>query len=438
VKRVLVLAHHFPPVGGAGVQRFTRSTRDLPEFGYETTVLTGTGATGGRWTPADATLLQDLSPETKVRRLEGNEPAAATRWRTRSERWLRKGTEWDRWWVEGLVRSAAEIDEVDLVFASMSPFSSARAAARIAAHRDIPWVADLRDPWALDEMMVYPSRLHRWLAEREMERSLQSAAAIVMNTPEAGRLLARRFPTLRRIPTRVIPNGFDAADFEGGPPADHHDHFRIVHTGYLHTDLGRRHRRHRRLRSLLGGEVPGTDILTRSHLYLLQAVEQLRTREPAAAGVIELHLAGVIGAADRILDGVVREHGYLPHCESITLLRSADLLFLPMQNVAGRASIVPGKTYEYLAAQRPILAAVPNGDARDLLDSYDQTFISRPDDTAAIAETLELLVQHWRSAGRSPDATRDVRRFERRQLTSELASLFSHVLGGDPPASATA
>ena len=428
MKRVLLLAHHFPPVGGAGVQRVTKFTRYLPEFGYEPIVLTGGGAAGGRWTPTDQTLLRDVPAETEVRRVAGNEPGVATRWRARSERWLRIETGWDRWWVDGLVRAASEVGAVDLVFASMSPFSATRAAATIAVERGIPWIADLRDPWALDEMMVYPSRLHRRLAEREMERSLAGADAIVMNTLEAGQLLARRFPSLSRVPVRVIPNGFDTADFAGEPPARDHDRFRIVHTGYLHTELGRRHDRHRRLRALLGGDVPGVDILTRSHVYLLRAIEELRARESAVAEVIELHLAGVIGSADRVQSDVVREHGYLPHHDSISLLRSADLLFLPMQNVAGRASIVPGKTYEYLAAQRPILAAVPAGDARDILDSYDQTFLSRPDDARAMSEILELLVRRWRSHGPAVDTTRDIRRFERRELTSELASLFDLVL----------
>ena len=126
---------------------------------------------------------------------------------------------------------------------------------------------------------------------------------------------------------------------------------------------------------------------------------------------------------------MVHEHGYVPHHSSISLLRSADLLFLPMQNLDGRASIVPGKTYEYLAAQRPILGAVPEGDARDILASFDQTFLSRPDDVATMADIIELLVRRWTSEGVQGDTTRDLRRFERRELTSELASLFDAVLG---------
>jgi hypothetical protein len=62
---------------------------------------------------------------------------------------------------------------------------------------------------------------------------------------------------------------------------------------------------------------------------------------------------------------------YVPPAESVALIRLADLLFLPMRDLPPgvRVTIVPGKTYEYLASRRPILAAVSDGDARDLLES---------------------------------------------------------------------
>ena len=116
----------------------------------------------------------------------------------------------------------------------------------------------------------------------------------------------------------------------------------------------------------------GVDILTRSHLFLLQAVERLIADNPSLASTIEIHLAGVLSPTDReaaARSPVVRTPGYLTHAETVTLMRSADLLFLPMQNLPPgiRSGTVPGKTYEYLASGRPILAAVPEGDARDLL-----------------------------------------------------------------------
>ena len=67
--------------------------------------------------------------------------------------------------------------------------------------------------WALDEMTVWPTAGHRLLETRLMRRSLAGAAAIIMNTPEARVALAKRFPEFADRAT-VIPNGFDAADFD--------------------------------------------------------------------------------------------------------------------------------------------------------------------------------------------------------------------------------
>ena len=97
----------------------------------------------------------------------------------------------------------------------MSPFSSAVVASRIAEKLRLPWIADLGDPWAIDEMMVYPTRAHRRLAIRQMRDGLQSAAAIVMSTQEAVFRVREAFPEFDDKPIVAIPNGFDSDDFAG-------------------------------------------------------------------------------------------------------------------------------------------------------------------------------------------------------------------------------
>jgi glycosyltransferase involved in cell wall biosynthesis len=297
-----------------------------------------------------------------------------------------------------------------------------------------PWVADLGDPWALDEMMAYPSALHRRLDERRMARSLGTAAAIVMSTQEAVERLRSSFPTLADRPLLAIPNGFDAADFAGPKPAYDEHVFRIVHTGYLHTELGQEFRETRTLRRLLRGSVPGLDILTRSHVLLVEAIGRLLREEPALEDVLELHLAGVLTDADRAVAArcpVAKLHGYRSHAESIELMRGANLLFLPMQNLPPgvRATIVPGKTYEYLASGTPVLAAVPEGDARDILAEAGNSLLVRPDDVDGLARELKRAIERWRQGEPAPAADPGVvARFEYRHLAERLAGVFDDVL----------
>src|SRR5207244_13621932 len=112
----------------------------------------------------------------------------------------------------------------------------------------VPWVADLQDPWALDEMWHYPSAVHRLADRRRMRRALGDASAVVMNTPEAVVRVRRTFPELTSKLVASVPNGFDVEDFAGDAPPPAASRFRIVHSGYPHAALALRHARTRRLR----------------------------------------------------------------------------------------------------------------------------------------------------------------------------------------------
>jgi glycosyltransferase involved in cell wall biosynthesis len=436
-----LLAYYFPPIGGAGAQRSLKFVRYLREHGCRTVVVTGPGSAIGRWTPVDDGLKDEIPAEERILRVPGPEPGASAML-IRAQRWLRLNSEWTRWWIDGVTNAAAREIDVDVILASASPYTSIEVGAKLARVFRKPWVADLRDPWALDEMMLYPSGVHRRLEIARMRRLLGSASAIVMSTPEAARQLVAAFSELGDRPVLAIPNGYDAADFAAVEVGERDPGvFRIVHTGYLHTELGLQQRRQARLRRVFGGATPGVDILTRSHVFLLEAVDELLRRDPRLRGRLEVHLAGVLSETDRrIASGspVTVLHGYLSHAESIALMRSADLLFLPMQNLppGRRSATVPGKTYEYLASGRPILAAVPSGDARDILARAGHT-VCDPDDISAMQATIASSMARRDADGSAPGIESEVvQAFERRELTRRLAEVIRAVVDQDVPAEA--
>ncbi len=400
-------------------------------------VVTGPEAAGAEWAPPDESLAAAVPPGTRLFRAPGPEPARRRGWRSRGSRWLRLRPPFARWWSDAAVSAgraaAAEVD-VDLIYASMSPFETAEAAARLSRELGKPWVADLRDPWALDDWLVYPTRLHRRLELRRMRAALAPASAVIMNTPEATAQARRHVPELAGKPVVTIPNGFDGADFAEAVSARRDNAFRIVHAGFVHVREDRGHRRAGIVRELLGGAVKGLDAGARSHVYLLQAVQQVLRRRPDLEGRIEVHLAGILSDADRRVPGfeLVTAHGYLPHDETVALLRSADLLFLPMHDLpeGRRARIVPGKTYEYLAARRPILAAVPDGDVRDLMREAGNAFVVRPKDVDGMARVLEQEADRVFAGRGGPNANEDLlRSHERRELTRRLAEVFDSLSG---------
>ena len=435
MRHALVPSYHFPPIGGAAVQRNIKLVRYLPRFGYLPVVVTGSGTAAGRWTPSDPTLERDIPDDVDVIRVATPEARAAGPWRERASRWLGLGKAWTDWWTQGVLGSATSVAEgIEIIYAPLVPYDSYVAAGRLKSLLGCPLVVDLHDPWALDEMMVYPTGLHRRQGLRTMGKAVRAADGIVMSTPEAKDRLLETFPELSSKAVVAISNGFDDEDFSGTPPARSDAAFRIVHTGYLHTELGWEHRRVLAMRRILGGAFAEVDILTRSHVYLLQAVERLLRSDPSL-GPIEVHLAGVLTDADRTVaseSSNVVLHGYLPHPQAVELMRSADMLFLPMHELrnGGRVGIIPGKTFEYLAARRPILAAIPDGDARDLLEAAGNASICRPSDVDCIAAAIaEAIARKGRGEmPRRPDEQL-VRQCEWPRRAEALAELFDLVLG---------
>jgi len=441
MKGVLFISYYFPPIGGAPAQRSLKFARFLPEERYHPIVLTGPGTWHNEWTPHDPTLLKELPATVPVYRVQTPVPPPGKKLLRRAERWLALSGPFARWWIRSATQMGDSVltsEDVKLIYASMSPFESAEVAAYLSQKYSIPWVADLRDPWAIDEIRVFPSLLHKRIALSKMHRLLSSAAVIVMNTPEATACLKRNFPAFEGKRIVTITNGFDPEDFDGACPPQTNGKFTIVHAGSFLTDSGLLHRRRRWLYEGLGGAVPGVDIATRSHLVLFEAIHRWCILDPSVRENLQIVFAGNAPHSDnscpeeKSVLPLTRFAGYLPRDESLGLVRAADLLFLAMHNLpAGwRSTSAPSKMYEYMASGRPILAAVPDGDARDFLAQTGTAFLCRPDDCEGMIQVLSRVYDWWKTRKQPPPVNRQfLRAFERQNLTRMLAREFDAALG---------
>jgi glycosyltransferase involved in cell wall biosynthesis len=436
--RVLFVAYYFPPLGGGGVQRSVNFVRYLPQHGYAPLVVTGPGPTGERWGPTDDAGAGDAP----VIRVPGPVPTGESVARSRARKLVCAPSPFDRWWSRGVFDAARNVDDVSLVFASMSPYSSAAPAAALADRLGVPWVADLRDPWAVAEFAAYPTAFQRWLDRQVMRYRLDSAAALVLPTPGTLERVREAFPRLGERAVQ-IRNGFDPAEFDSPVEPRSDELFHLVHAGnfYYHP-----HPPRRGLRRLLGGTDTGIDLLPFSPAFLLAALDRILASKPEIGARIRLHLAGVLTPVEEEMvkaarcRDLVEVHGFLPHAEVVKVIGSADALFLPMHALPPgvRSSLFPGKAYEYLASGRPILAAVPEGDVRDALERADWTVVRDPDDADGIARGLLDLIAHRDARrGRSADRAGLLQPFDRSVLAGELARVFDGVTGRERSPAAT-
>ena len=198
----------------------------------------------------------------------------------------------------------------------------------------------------------------------------------------------------------MIPNGSDFDDFEG---LEYHrgDRFRITHTG---TFFGKRDPK------------PFLEALSRSG-------PEVVARFVGGLRAADQEWAENLGLADRI---EVLPH--VPRRQALELQRDSEALLLLLPEAGGRGKTVPsGKIFEYLAAERPILAAVPpDGVAAQMVREAGAGVVVPPDDVESISAALDGLVKRWKAGALdgAPLEPALKERLSRKTRTRELADLL--------------
>lgn len=433
VKRVLVIAYAFPPCGGAGVQRTAKFVRYLPDFCWLPTVVTVVPSCYGVKDSSQDTPLPDeveiirtmhLDPVARFTRppITANQNGSdGTRPRARPFIKALRSVAKKRWvafdrnalipdqaitWVPRALAACLAAHRrhgFDLIYATGEPYSDYFTASSLSRLTGVPFVVDMRDPWTLASYRVENRSSARQSLERWQERRVLARCRACVFANRAIELYSEAFPQWAKK-FHYIPNGYDPSDFEGVEPKQF-DKFTIVHSGTF---------------------LPGY----RTADTFLLALRELLNERPDLSQRMQVLFVGKIGEEQKLirdlsLDDVVRETGYLPHLESISYLKSADLLLL----VGGRHRWEEtGKVYEYLATGKAILALVhPEGAAAELLRPNRTARIvdreSLSDTRAALADAISA------DCGRQPiPDTVSTAQYERKRLTEKLADVFNECL----------
>ncbi|MFZ1538473.1 MAG: glycosyltransferase [Chromatiaceae bacterium] len=419
--RVLIIAWYFPPVGGPGVQRTLKYCKYLPREGWEITVIGGIDP-GEHQDPA---LAAEIPPGIILHRLGRPD----TRWR-RLRTWLfahRLGPiglgRFGHWiglvkdfpdtmreWADTVVELAVEEHRrqpFDVIYTSSYPYSVHFAGGALKQRLGLPWVADLRDPWVENELML--EHLPRWVRARHARaerRMVESCDALVCAHPGHAERLRERY---RLSPSRclAITNGYDPEDylnFPDPPPLGPDGVVRLVHTG-----------------SFYGAYSP---------IPLLRALTQGWRPLPAGIQTLEVRLVG--GDGDVIfpdlpgLRVVVRPR--VSHAEALQEQAGAHLLLCVFDR-SFLKSLLPGKLFEYMACKRPIVAVVPSGGSTaELIRTTTTGWVAdcdRPEEIiAALQASMADLLGYGR--GFSPDR-HAIARYSRPELARQLSAVLSGV-----------
>lgn len=418
MKRVLMVAYHFPPLaGGSGIQRTLRFVQLLPRMGWQPIVLT---VNARAYEKVGADLLPEVPSDTVVRRAFaldaarhlciGGRYAAAT---ARPDRW-------SSWRFDGVREGMRLVREYrpDAIWSTF-PVPTAHVIGRELQRKSgLPWIADFRDPMAQDG---YPADPVTWQHYKTIEETaILHAAFSTFTTPSAARTYRERYPAAAdRI--GVLENGYDEDSFaeaeampeSGDPVSSDRGTITLLHSGIVYPS-------------------------ERDPVPLFIALGRLLEQGGVVAGRLKIQFRAAVH--DDLLRRSASEHGVeslveilppIAYREALREMVRADAL-LVMQG-ANCNEQIPAKIYEYLRARRPILClADPSGDTAGLIRDAGIHAIARLESPEEICNALPpFLDAVARGTAVLPDATA-VQKASRLARTQALAQLMDRVVVGSP------
>jgi glycosyltransferase involved in cell wall biosynthesis len=413
--KALVVSFYFPPAGGGGVQRSLKLAQYLPALGIETHVL---APDDPRWMHRDDGLrvpTQAWVHRSRYLGPGGGKPAeqllgkegvarAAVYARLVGRRLLvpDESVGWNVTAIPAAIRLVRRHD-IDWVITTSPPGSVHLIGAAVQRATGARWLADLRDSIA-----AHPHRRTDNAASRAKERLRGGVARLVAARADAISCVSEAIAEETRAldprgPVRTIANGSDFDDFAA---LEYHpgERMRITHTGSF---FGKRDPR------------PFLQALADSDLDIV--VRFLGDFRPA-----DREWAESLG-----LGGRLELIPYAPRATSLALQRDSDVLLLLIPDADGRGrGVLSGKVFEYLAAERPVLAVVPpEGAAAELIRSVGAGPVVAPDDVEGIRNALVELQQRFTNGGLADLALDEDsrRRLSRSSRVEEIADLMRSV-----------
>ncbi|MEO7354169.1 MAG: hypothetical protein ABIZ70_07460 [Gemmatimonadales bacterium] len=436
-RRLLLVSYHFPPVGGAGVQRPVKFARYLPEFGWDVSVLQ---AANPSVPLLDPTLLEELPAETVIERAHTFEPSYAAKQSVaasgnngaparrpsrlkaalKSAATLALQPDAQVLWLPDAVRHGRQLLKRlphDAILATAPTYTNLLVGAMLARYAGIPLISDYRDEWDLSNTYwenAPKARLALAVQWRMQRFVLRRSAAIVATTKASTARVAARAAESGVTPiARCIYNGWDAGDLaeaaHAAPALPRVPRtFRLVYAGTLWNLTS------------IAPVAAAVELLAREAPALLARLELVAVGRKTPDQLVQLQRVAAAGATVENLD-------YAPHPVALATMTSADAVLLLLSDVPGAERVAPAKVFEYLAVRRPILAVLPEGEIAELVRESDADSHRLPTDVAGIASWLRRRLEG--SVAPAPAGNdAQIARFERRALTGELAALLDELV----------
>lgn len=428
MKRVLIIVYYWPPTGGSGVQRWVKFAKHLRSFGWEPVIFTPDEPYVNE---RDESLLKDIPadievikhPVFEVSKYFGGAPTApasglqakpsiVSKLKKAVGNYVRGNffiPDPRILWVNPAVKfltAYLKQNPVDAIISSGPPHSLHLIAKQLKEKTNTPWVADFRDPWLeilnFHGFSTSPSVLQK---HGELFKSVINTADATITAHAS---VQKNFQLQTVKPVHLITNGYDAEEIQASEPATiNKAKFNMVFVGIFYSIL--------------------------NSTAFWQALKELIDENETFRSKFQLIF---VGKAQQEVMNDLEQYGLLPYCHfagyvnhniAVAYEKAADLLLLFTPSQPEFRYVIPGKLFEYLAVQKPILCiAESDNDSAQIIAKTNAGYIVRPTDKEAIKSAINNLYQQYQS-GNIFSSSSGFESYERKALTKVLAGILNQL-----------
>jgi glycosyltransferase involved in cell wall biosynthesis len=358
-KKVLIILYYWPPAGGPGVQRWLKFVKYLHEFGIEPIIYCPENP---NYPIVDHSLVSEIPNNITILKQPINEPyglaslfskgkskaiSSGVIPKTKKQSFIEKVMLYVRGnyfipdarknWINPSVTylsSYIKKHKIKTIITTGPPHSLHLIGLDLKEKLGIKWFADFRDPWTT---IGYHKTLKLTTSSEAKHSELEIK---VLNTADeiivTSNHTKNEFQTKTKQPISVITNGYDSHSVS---IEEKDELFTLSHIGSL--------------------------LSNRNPQILWEVLSDLVNENEDFSKAFQLNLVGVV--SDNVLESIykygfkerVNVVGYVNHDEAIKFQMKSQLLLLIEINSEDTKAIIPGKIFEYLISETPIIAIGP-------------------------------------------------------------------------------
>ncbi|GAA4969667.1 glycosyltransferase family 4 protein [Algibacter aquimarinus] len=423
-KKILIITYYWPPAGGPGVQRWLKFVKYLPEFDVEPIVYIPENPS---YPLIDKSLISEIPDNIIILKHPINEPYKfAGALSNKSTNTISKGIipekkrqsffekvmlyirgnffipDARKNWVKPSINYLSEYiskENIKTIITTGPPHSLHLIGLSLKDKLGVKWIADFRDPWTT---IGYHKQLKLTKASKCKHKALEKQ---VLNTADqvivTSSVTKNEFQQITNQPIEVITNGYDN-DLVGKIEQD--SKFTLAHIGSL--------------------------LSKRNPEILWQVLSENIQENESFAHDFQLNLVGAV--SENVLESINKYNlsnyidnvGYISHKESVKFQKKSQLLLLIEIDSEETKCIIPGKLFEYIVSNRPIVALGPKGsDVENIIKETNTGDYFYYNDYKSLKSTI---LMHYKAFQNKTLKTQPIglQKYHRKSLTESLSKLI--------------